>query len=192
MLLGLLGKRGGNGVLGDIETVRADLLDRLRKDFLDGRGGVDELYAAWLLGGNAAKSLVNALLERHALCLHAICRATGGHTQRRLLRCDVVDERERRMRSRDGQLIGIAYHLAIEAVGKRLVAGRGIVEAVAQDHLTGREGGAMTSCTNWARAASYSNSSQVSPIAVLAGSSSRARIFSLMAVPPGSRRLTTW
>ena len=141
MLLGLLGKRGGNGVLGDIEPVRADLLDRLRKDFLDGRGGVDELYAGGFLGGNAAKSLVNALLERHALCLHAICRATGGHTQRRLLGCDVVDERERRMRSRDGQVIGIAYHLAIETVGKRLVAGRGIVEAVAQDHFTGRESG---------------------------------------------------
>ena len=45
------------------------------------------------------------------------------------------------MRSRDGQVVGIAHHLAIEAVGKRLIAGRGIVEAVAQDHLAGREGG---------------------------------------------------
>ena len=45
------------------------------------------------------------------------------------------------MCSRDGQVIGIAHYLAIEAVGKCLVAGRGIVEAVAQDHLAGREGG---------------------------------------------------
>ena len=53
----------------------------------------------------------------------------------------MVDERERRVRPRDGQVVGIAHHLAIEAVGKRLVASRGIVEAIAQDHLTGREGG---------------------------------------------------
>ena len=45
------------------------------------------------------------------------------------------------MCSRDGQVIGIAHYLAIEAVGKRLVAGCGIVETVAQDHLAGREGG---------------------------------------------------
>ena len=79
MLLGLLGKRGGNGVLRNVETVRANLLDRLLEDFLDGRGGVDELYAIWLLGSNGAKSLVNTLLECHALCLHAIRRATGCH-----------------------------------------------------------------------------------------------------------------
>ena len=45
------------------------------------------------------------------------------------------------MRSRDGQVVGVAHHLAIEAVGKCLVAGRGIVEAIAQDHLAGSEGG---------------------------------------------------
>ena len=45
------------------------------------------------------------------------------------------------MRTRDGQVVGVAHHLAIEAIGKRLIAGRGIVEAVAQDHLAGREGG---------------------------------------------------
>ena len=56
MLLGLLGKRGGDGVLGNIEAVGANLLDRLLEDFLDGRGGVDELYAVWLLGGNCAKA----------------------------------------------------------------------------------------------------------------------------------------
>ena len=44
------------------------------------------------------------------------------------------------MRTRNGQVVGIAHHLAIEAVGKRLVAGRGIVEAIAQDHLADREG----------------------------------------------------
>ncbi|MFR2626836.1 MAG: hypothetical protein ACLS89_04525 [Collinsella sp.] len=55
MLLGLLGKRGGDSILRNVETVRANLLDRLLEDFLDGRGGVDELYAVWLLGGNCAK-----------------------------------------------------------------------------------------------------------------------------------------
>ena len=73
--------------------------------------------------------------------LHAVGRTTGGHAQRRLLGRDVVDERERRVRSRDGQAVGIAHHLAIEAIGKCLVAGRGIVEAIAQDHLAGSEGG---------------------------------------------------
>ena len=56
MLLGLLGKRGGDSILGNIEAVGANLLDRLLEDFLDGRGGVDELYAVWLLGGNCAKT----------------------------------------------------------------------------------------------------------------------------------------
>mgnify|MGYP000007761982 CR=1 FL=1 len=88
----------------------------------------------------AQKSLIDALLEGYALCLHAVGRATGSHAQRRLLGRDVVDEREHRVCSRDGQVVGVAYHLAIEAVGKRLVAGRGIVEAIAQDHLAGREG----------------------------------------------------
>ena len=45
------------------------------------------------------------------------------------------------MRSRDGQVVGVAHHLAVEAIGKCLVAGRGIVEAIAQDHLAGRKGG---------------------------------------------------
>ena len=45
------------------------------------------------------------------------------------------------MRTGDSQVVGVAYYLAIEAIGKRLVAGRGIVEAIAQDHLTGSEGG---------------------------------------------------
>ena len=53
----------------------------------------------------------------------------------------MVDERERRMRTGDSQVVGIAYHLTVEAIGKRLVAGRGIVEAIAQDYLAGREGG---------------------------------------------------
>ena len=79
MLLGLLGKRGDDGVLRNVETVRANLLDRLPEDLLDGRGGVDKLYAIWLLGGNCAKALVDTLLECHAFCLHAICRATGCH-----------------------------------------------------------------------------------------------------------------
>ena len=70
-------------------------------------------------------------MEGHALSLHAICRTTGCHAQRRLLGRDVVDECERRVRTRDGQVVGIAHHLTIEAVGKRLIAGRGIVEAVA-------------------------------------------------------------
>lgn len=56
MLLGLLGKRGGDSILRNVETVRANLLDRLLEDFLDGRSGVDELYAVWLLGSNGAKS----------------------------------------------------------------------------------------------------------------------------------------
>ncbi len=124
----------------NVETVRANLLDRLRKDFLDGRSGVDELYAVWLLGSNGAKSLVDTLLECHAFGLHAICRATGCHAQRRLLGRDVIDERERRVRPRDGQVVGIAYYLAIEAIGKRLIASCGIVEAVAQDHLAGSKG----------------------------------------------------
>ena len=68
MLLGLLGKRGGDSILRNDETVRANLLDRLLEDFLDGRSGVDELYAVWLLGSNGAKSLVNALLEGYAFC----------------------------------------------------------------------------------------------------------------------------
>ena len=186
MLLGLLGKRGGDGVLRNVETVRANQLYRLREDFLDGRGGVDELYAIWLLGGNAAKSLVNTLLERHALGLHAIGRTAGGHAQRRLLGRDVIDERERRVRPRDGQVVGIAYYLAIEAIGKRLIASCGIVEAVAQDHLAVSKGRRDDLVHQ------LGARSQVSPIVVLAGSSSRARIFSLMAVPPGSRRLTTW
>ena len=45
------------------------------------------------------------------------------------------------MRTGDGQVVGIAHHLAIEAVGKRLVAGCGIVEAVAQYHLADSKGG---------------------------------------------------
>ena len=53
----------------------------------------------------------------------------------------MIDERERRVRSRNGQVVGIAHHLAIKAVGKCLIAGCGIVEAVTQDHLAGREGG---------------------------------------------------
>ena len=120
---------------------RPNLLDRLCEYVLDGRGRVDELYAVWLLGGNCAKTLVDTLLEGHALSLHAICRATGCHAQRRLLGRDVIDERERRVRTRDGQVVGIAHHLTIEAIGKRLVAGRGIVEAIAQDHLAGSKGG---------------------------------------------------
>lgn len=56
MLLGLLGKRGGNGFLRNVETIRANLLDRLLEDFLDGRSGVDELYAVWLLGSDCAKA----------------------------------------------------------------------------------------------------------------------------------------
>ena len=80
-------------------------------------------------------------MEGHALSLHAICRTAVGHAQRRLLGRDVIDERERRVRTRDGQVVGIAHHLTIEAIGKRLVAGRGIVEAVAQDHLAGSKGG---------------------------------------------------
>ena len=88
-----------------------------------------------------AQSLVDTLLECHAFCLHAICRATGCHAQRRLLGRDVIDECERRVRTRDGQVVGVAHYLAIEAIGKRLVAGRGIVEAIAQDHLAGSEGG---------------------------------------------------
>ena len=79
-------------------------------------------------------------MEGHALSLHAICRATGCHAQRRLLGRDVIDERERRVRPRDGQVVGIAYYLAIEAIGKRLIASCGIVEAVAQDHLAGSKG----------------------------------------------------
>ena len=114
MLLGLLGKRGDDGILRDIETVRANLLDRLREDILDRRSGVDELYAVWLLGGNGTKTLIDALLEGYALCLHAVGRATGSHAQRRLLGRDVVDEREHRVCSRDGQVVGVAYHLAIE------------------------------------------------------------------------------
>ena len=80
-------------------------------------------------------------MEGHALGLHAICRATDCHAQRRLLGRDVIDERERRVRTRDGQVVGVAHHLAIEAIGKRLIAGRGIVETIAQDHLAGRKGG---------------------------------------------------
>ena len=72
--------------------------------------------------------------------LDTVGRAAGCHAQRRLLGRDVVDECERRVRTRDGQVVGVAHHLTVEAVGKRLVAGRGIVEAVAQDHLAGREG----------------------------------------------------
>ena len=53
----------------------------------------------------------------------------------------MVDECERRVRSRDGQVVGVAHHLAVEPIGKCLVAGRGIVEAIAQDHLAGSEGG---------------------------------------------------
>ena len=53
----------------------------------------------------------------------------------------MIDERERRVRTRDGQVVGVAHHLAIEAIGKRLVAGRGIVKAIAQDHLTDSKGG---------------------------------------------------
>ena len=79
-------------------------------------------------------------MEGYALCLHAVGRAAGSHAQRRLLGRDVVDERERRVRTRDGQVVGVAHHPAIKAVGKRLVAGRGIVEAIAQDHLAGSEG----------------------------------------------------
>ena len=94
-----------------------------------------------LLGGNGTKSLIDMLLEGHALGLHAIGRTAGRHAQRRLLGRDVVDECERRVRSRDGQVVGVAHHLAIEAIGKCLVAGRGIVEAIAQDHLAGRKGG---------------------------------------------------
>ena len=45
------------------------------------------------------------------------------------------------MRTGDSQVVGIAYHLTVETIGKRLIAGRGIVETVAQDHLAGREGG---------------------------------------------------
>ena len=45
------------------------------------------------------------------------------------------------MRTGDSQVVGIAYHLTVEAIGKRLIAGCGIVEAVAQDHLAGRKGG---------------------------------------------------
>lgn len=45
------------------------------------------------------------------------------------------------MRTGDSQVVGIAHHLTVEAIGKRLVAGRGIVETVAQDHLAGSEGG---------------------------------------------------
>ena len=136
----------------------AECRDRTREparpsseDFLDGRSGVDELYAIWLLGSNGAKSLIDTLLEGHALGLHAVGRTTGGHAQRRLLGRDVVDERERRVRSRDGQAVGIAHHLAIEAIGKCLVAGRGIVEATLQDHLAGSEGGGYDLDTNWAR-----------------------------------------
>jgi|GEM_PF-5214508 len=44
------------------------------------------------------------------------------------------------MRTGDSQVVGIAYHLTVEAIGKRLIAGRGIVETVAQDHLAGRKG----------------------------------------------------
>ena len=44
------------------------------------------------------------------------------------------------MRPRDGQVVGIAYYLAIEAIGKRLIASCGIVEAVAQDHLAVSKG----------------------------------------------------
>ena len=62
MLLGLLGKRGGDGVLGNVETVRANQLDRLREDVCDRRSGVDELYAGGFLGSDSAKSLVDALL----------------------------------------------------------------------------------------------------------------------------------
>ena len=54
MLLGLLGKRGGDSV-PKCPAVDANLLNRLLEDFLDGRSGVDELYAVWLLGGNCAK-----------------------------------------------------------------------------------------------------------------------------------------
>ena len=53
----------------------------------------------------------------------------------------MIDERERRVRPRDSKVVGVAYHLAIEAVGKRLVAGRRIIEAVTQDHFAGRKGG---------------------------------------------------
>ena len=45
------------------------------------------------------------------------------------------------MRTGDSQVVGIAYHLTVETIGKRLIAGRGIVETVAQDHLAGSEGG---------------------------------------------------
>ena len=45
------------------------------------------------------------------------------------------------MRTRDGQVVGISHHLAIKAVGKCLIAGCGIVEAVAQDHLADSKGG---------------------------------------------------
>ena len=127
--------------MGNVETVRANQLDRLREDVCDRRSGVDELYAVWLLGSNGTKSLIDALLEGHALGLHAIRRTTGCHAQCRLLGRDVIDERERRMRTDDSQVVGIAHHLTVKAIGKRLVAGRGIVETVAQDHLAGSEGG---------------------------------------------------
>ena len=45
------------------------------------------------------------------------------------------------MRTGDSQVVGIAYHLTVETIGKRLITGRGIVETVAQDHLAGSEGG---------------------------------------------------
>lgn len=45
------------------------------------------------------------------------------------------------MRTCNREVVGIAYHLAVEAIGKRLIAGRGVVETVAQDHFAGREGG---------------------------------------------------
>ena len=44
------------------------------------------------------------------------------------------------MRTGDSQVVGIAHHLTVEAIGKRLIAGRGIVETVAQDYLAGSEG----------------------------------------------------
>lgn len=77
MLLNLLSKRGDNGILRDVETVCANLLDRLREDILDRSRGVDELYAVRFLGSDGTKSLVNTLLEGHALGFHAICRAAA-------------------------------------------------------------------------------------------------------------------
>ena len=56
MLLSLLGKRGGDGILGDVEAVRANQLGRLREDVCNRRSGVDELYAGGFLGSNCAKA----------------------------------------------------------------------------------------------------------------------------------------